>query len=317
MLRAQGGAPPGGWPGLNGGGQTGVSQAEFDGGFFMSPEFKEFTNFTTTPPSNQMRWSWQYEVLPYMDQQPLYERYTKNDFGGQWNWNRKPWVIDPATGVGNIDTTAPDWQGNYMHRQAPAYMMCPSNPTAPVSEPVGNGLDRYAITSYFTCAGFRSYPRCSLTPGRAGKCYHATMNPFKLAGMFNQNERIPISKVSDGLSNTIMLAERKVFDPYYEAYGGDRMQDWGWTWFGAQADCFLGTSVKINQLFPKMAPPDSATKDLWEDDRMNSIGSMHPQGAHVAMGDGSVRFLNENISVPVFVGLGSRANNEVAEAGTF
>jgi hypothetical protein len=47
------------------------------------------------------------------------------------------------------------------------------------------------------------------------------------------------------------------------------------------------------------------------DDRMNAMGSGHVGGTQVAMTDGSVRYISENISTVLFVGLGSRGKGEV------
>jgi hypothetical protein len=42
-----------------------------------------------------------------------------------------------------------------------------------------------------------------------------------------------------------------------------------------------------------------------------SFGSYHVGGAHFTMGDGSVRFISENIDLQLYRNLGSRAGGEV------
>jgi prepilin-type N-terminal cleavage/methylation domain-containing protein/prepilin-type processing-associated H-X9-DG protein len=317
MLRAQGN-----WVTSNGATGAGVDSNEVTNGCSMVPVFPEFSvpgNPPTVAPSVPRRYTWQHSVLPYMDQQALANRWDKTNF----NLNRKPWVID-ANGNGQYDTAALDWQGDFFFKKAPPYMMCPSNPVGPLNEPVtiATSGERYAITSYFTCAGFRGYPRCNgCTAAQPGHCFHPTFNPKRLGGMFHQNEKISIQKCTDGTSNTIALGERQIFDPVFDSSPivDDRIADWGWVWFGAQGDGFLGTGVRINFRLPSNFDTlsDPATQQLLFDDRMNSFGSMHPGGCHIAMTDGSVRFVNEEINSVVFVALGSRAGNETVDAGTF
>jgi hypothetical protein len=192
-------------------------------------------------------------------------------------------------------------------------MMCPSNPAGPLSSAavVGDDADdnQYAITSYFTCAGFRAYPRSNDTrPSHQ----NSDLNPKALNGMFRQNIRRKFRDATDGTSNTILLSERKIFDPVFDALTGDKIADWGWTWFGAQGDCFLGTGVKINMVLPaNLASLTSAEQTQLYEDRINSMGSMHVGGCHVALADGSVRFLSENISSITLLGMGSMSNGEV------
>jgi len=257
-----------------------------------------------TPASH--RYSLHYQLLPYLDQQSLYDRWQKDDFDA----NKYPWV-DPT----GPDFTAAQFSGAHFFRQAPPYMMCPSNPAGPLSNAlvVGDDADdnQYAITSYLACAGFRGYPRSNTTePSHM----NSDLNPKKLNGLFRQNIRRRLQDCTDGLSNTILLGERKVFDPNMTALAGDNIDDWGWIWFGAQADCFIGTGVKINFMIPgNIASLSTAEQSLAFNDRFNSMGSMHPGGCNIAMGDGSVRFISENISSVTFLGLGSMANREVLD----
>jgi prepilin-type processing-associated H-X9-DG protein len=45
--------------------------------------------------------------------------------------------------------------------------------------------------------------------------------------------------------------------------------------------------------------------------------SLHPGGANFAFGDGSVRFLKQNIAMPVYCALGSRAGGEVISSDAY
>jgi prepilin-type processing-associated H-X9-DG protein len=50
---------------------------------------------------------------------------------------------------------------------------------------------------------------------------------------------------------------------------------------------------------------------------MFTLSSYHPGGCNVVMGDGSVRFLKDSISLPTLWALGSRAQGEVISADAF
>jgi prepilin-type processing-associated H-X9-DG protein len=66
----------------------------------------------------------------------------------------------------------------------------------------------------------------------------------------------------------------------------------------------LGTGVKIKFVLPaNFDVLTSAEQALLFDDRINAMGSMHVGGCHIALADGSVRFVSENISTLTFLGL--------------
>lgn len=261
--------------------------------------FPEFANTSTNPPSQPRRYAMMHQLLPYMEQTALWQNFDQITF----NNNRKEKLADGTLG--------PDWVGNFFFKQSAPFLLCPTSPAGPLNEasdPADSGL--YAITSYMGCAGFRSYPRCNAS--RPGLCFHPTMNPKQLAGMFHQNRKIKIGDATDGTSNTILMGERHIFDPVFDSIPGEKIADWGWVWFGGQADALLATGIKINFRLPaNFATLDSGTQTQLYDDRMNAMGSGHVGGTQVALADGSVRFISENIATLVFIGLGSRSGGEV------
>ena len=99
--------------------------------------------------------------------------------------------------------------------------------------------------------------------------------------------------IADGTSNTLMFGERHYFDPVFDTYPSvdDRIADWGWCWFGAEADAFLGTSVPINYKLPANRHHH---RSAMFDDRINAYGSGHTGGANFALCDGSVRFIRDS-----------------------
>jgi prepilin-type N-terminal cleavage/methylation domain-containing protein len=270
--------------------------AETGAGCEQFPQpFPEFANTSTTPPSQPRRYAMMHQLLPYMEQPALYNRWDQIDF----NRNRK------------VLPTDADWVGDHFFQTSLPFLICPTNPAGPKNKSASGADDgKYAITSYFGVAGFRSYPRCNAS--RPGLCFHPTMNPKDLAGMFHQNVKVKIRDATDGTSNTLLLGERHIYDPIFDSLPGDRIADWGWVWFGAQADALIATGIKINFRLPaNFTSLDAATQQLLFDDRMNAQGSGHTGGTQVAMTDGSVRFISENISNLIFIALGSRGKGDI------
>jgi len=150
-----------------------------------------------------------------------------------------------------------------------------------------------------------------------------------------------VGAVLDGLSNTILMGEDAGRDarfqspytegyayndtgnnnqpPYYSSLGIQVADGYGsyrryWRW--AEADTSFGVSGKPNNGYT----PDHATSE-WPNAAMPFAGnnasandelfSYHRGGVNVVMGDGTVRFLGENVNVVVLRALVTRNGKEV------
>ena len=144
-----------------------------------------------------------------------------------------------------------------------------------------------------------------------------------------------ISQISDGTSNTAMLSEMITWDQ--ATPGGTNVRDIRGTWATAAAG---GNS------FTTKNPPNSRGSDLVPSCE-NTIPitnpmhcgtvrtdnaayhqsvngafhaaarSRHPGGVNAGFADGSVRFIKDSISRPVWVSLGTRAGGEVVSADAY
>ncbi|MFV0443394.1 MAG: DUF1559 domain-containing protein [Planctomycetaceae bacterium] len=125
-----------------------------------------------------------------------------------------------------------------------------------------------------------------------------TANYSQFEGVFSRNSRVRFAQVTDGMSNTIFLGER--------AGGTVRGRDYSPTaglWVGIQ---------RFDRPYQQVARgPDSATNYV---NSVNGINrwtltvSLHPGGGQVAMGDGKVAFLSENIDLLLYQNLIGRSD---------
>jgi prepilin-type N-terminal cleavage/methylation domain-containing protein len=181
-------------------------------------------------------------------------------------------------------------------------LVCPSdvipeNPfkQTPNYNPSG---ELYGVTSYGGNGGVQSYRVTSATND----------------GVFFKNSLIKLASITDGTSNTLLFMERSHVDPIYDASAGSfsRMNGWGmWspvTGDGRLGDVILGTLVPINYRHT-----GGAVTIATEEQRVNAMGSKHPGGAQVALGDGSTRFLSQTIALTSLQQLSTRDKGEVVD----
>lgn len=262
-----------------------------------------------SPPPQNRRYPLLFQLLPYVEQTAMYEKYDQFVF----NNNRKEVLPDGSLG--------PDWVGNFFLKMPVVTYVCPSNPGGlwnEAADPAESGF--YFRNHYFGCAGRRSYPRgngSSSAPTLLNPFYPTLPNPAAGGtlsdGLFTRCKRFGFSDCTDGSSNTLMIGERKYFDPVFDAIPGERIRDWGWCWFGGEGDANFGTSIPINYVLPKsFATLSAGVQQQLYDDRINAAGSMHPGGANFGFADGSVQFLSDSIDIITYQSLGSRSGGEVA-----
>lgn len=272
-------------------------------GSFPHPD----TGKTGTPNPISRRYPLLFQLLPFVEQQPLYDRYDQFVYSN----NEK----DPITAV--------QWVGEYFTKQIVNTYVCPSNPGTLHNESSdGVSSGHYFRNHYFGCAGRRSYPRgntSSTAPTLFNPFYPTLPNPAPGGalsdGLFTRCKRYGFNDNVDGSSNTLLFGERKYFDQIFDSSPivDDRIRDWGWCWFGGEGDVNFGTSVAINFVLPKNFDTLSAgVQQQLYDDRINSAGSMHPGGANFGFADGSVQFIAQTIDMTTYMALGSRAGGEVA-----
>lgn len=118
-------------------------------------------------------------------------------------------------------------------------------------------------------------------------------------GVFFLNSRITFRDIRDGSTNTLFFGEK------FQT-GADL------NWMSGTRTSLRNTASKPNSL-PSVRDFQNGRfldvpDDLKDLDIVGGFGSWHTGGAQFALGDGSVRFLSENIDILVYESLGKRAD---------
>lgn len=184
---------------------------------------------------------------------------------------------------------------------------CPSDPHSGelgVSMEAYNGL--LAATNYAVCAGDHrnvNPPGVGESPpfGQFGAGFQTANARSWCRGVScRDGYAARFRDVTDGLSNTIFAGE---CIGAYSAWQNWGYQNWGTT---AHPINSFNADLQANASNPDAVGPFTPR------DASRSIGfrSRHPGGANFLMGDGTVRFIGENIDHAVYRALASRAGGE-------
>jgi prepilin-type N-terminal cleavage/methylation domain-containing protein/prepilin-type processing-associated H-X9-DG protein len=199
-------------------------------------------------------------------------------------------------------------------------LICPSdNPAEKVCNfstlPGGNhGIaypGYYAVTSYAGNHGTRNYyPTAAIADG-------ILFTTGKESAPASNQKPIKPAAVTDGLSKTILMGERYNVDPVFDSMPSSNRSGlliyqwalWGYTGgFKATGHLTRSGFRPINS----QAPPSCQGSSGYDcqDNRLMSWGSGHPGGANFVMGDGSARFITENIASINLLALSTRSKSE-------
>lgn len=127
-------------------------------------------------------------------------------------------------------------------------------------------------------------------------------------GVLFLNSHIRYSQITDGASKTIILGEVAVEGKP----GEDNKSQLGWISGTRTTLRNTGTDLNAEIHDPDMPHGnDEPPKQKRDISFVGGFSSHHPGGAHFAFGDGSVRFLSQNINVETFKNLGNRADGEL------
>jgi len=236
--------------------------------------------------------SWMQAILPYVEQQPLYDKII---FGLQVGTG------NPGDADYNVNTE--------VSRTVIAAFLCPSDSNQQgLMGSRANVNDTRAITNYKACAGSNwawGDAVCRHTWPRGGYWGNDGSGLDRGNGIIfrnNNNYReawIKFAEIEDGASNTFAV--------------GEAIPRWcnhtWWYWFnGSTATCGIPLNYKSNII---MTDPAQTLETRWTDWGNNySFMSRHPGGANFGICDGSVTFVSETIELATYRHLGNRGDGE-------
>lgn len=225
-----------------------------------------------TSPTNGRGWG--VTLLPYLEQTPLYNA-----------WNSSKSFFSPEN---QAITMTP----------IPAYL-CPTAPGGPRSMPLSSNTIQ---TSTGIAGDYVVFHQISST-GTGATC-----SPCNTAAPKTVGTVTPISAITDGTSNTIMMAEQAGRPDYYIGRtkqatntGMTNPMFWG---------CWAAYQSVTAQGYNGSVPPGAG--GVYAMNRSNSQGvySFHIGGAFFGMCDGRVRFVSENTSLVTLIALWTRDDGD-------
>jgi prepilin-type N-terminal cleavage/methylation domain-containing protein len=208
-------------------------------------------------------WGWAARILPHLDQAPLYN---------QMNFQVK---MESAANAA-------------FRTSVLSVCRCPSD-TAPaeiwtIQDGTGNSLANLAVANYVGVFGVSGIDNCNGAPN----------SPCLGEGTFFQNSRIQFRDFTDGLSNSIVVGERKT--------RRDNGLNWTSTWAGVVAN---GEDAIVRILGTTDHTPNHPNNHI------DDFSSYHVGGAHFTLGDGAVRFVSSNIDLGVYQHLATRSAGDL------
>ena len=131
----------------------------------------------------------------------------------------------------------------------------------------------------------------------------------QLNGVIFRRSEIKISDITDGTSNTYMVAE-KYLEPRYYMTGASMGDDEG---------VFNGFNGDVCRLATRDLPPmrDTAGVSSGATDNVFKLGSAHYGGFNVMFADASVKLINYDIDLEVHNSLGSRNGGEMIDSSMY
>ncbi len=242
---------------------------------FPPGAISQTTNVTNEATSGAHGTSWMLQILPYMEQANLFDRW---DFSKNVKGNRDVAEVDIPT------------------------FYCPSRRTTVRDTKIMFDNWSKGGTDYGGCAGewnmFYDDGYASAPP--FNHTFTGT-SPQNERGIFDRNSSVIMAEIRDGTSGTLMIAElqRLYMDP--DAYSP-----------GAGTSCDGWAAGGVGNLFDTDLDAGSNPGGI-NNGMFESPGSEHPGGANVGLADGSIRFVSENIDNRLFQDLGSLSGGEAVQ----
>ncbi|MBI3463112.1 MAG: DUF1559 domain-containing protein [Planctomycetes bacterium] len=259
--------------------QLGLAIHNYEGAYRRLPSGGQGTNFTVSPPATTFDQHSLFTVtLPYLEQANAYQRLDL----------RFAYNATPANVVASKQTI-------------PGFV-CPSDSWRPSA----------ADQQGFGCTDYGAIYYVDLDPTTA-----LQNKLLRAEGALVRGGR-RMAEISDGLSNTVFIAEDVGRDErmqanhvYLDPVDGTKRRFWRW----AEPDNAFGVSRTVNNNKSPAGGPPTCPWNMNNCGLFEEIFSFHHGGAFVLLGDGSVRFLTETVSAGVLRALMTSSGREAIGDG--
>jgi len=252
------------------------------GRFPVASNEREFMNYTgapARPPGNYHRWSYLVALLPFIEQQSLYEDFLANHLGQTTPWSNTTLTMAKISAI-----------------------ICPSDSNASTAPGVNGG--KQPTSHHCNRGDYRlnyDWDECRGVFGDGTKKYHT------------------MASITDGTANTMLISEVKIGLRGSRKVGEAFANGWGFTNGGPPAPCLArelpdGTlsgslqggdwlagwrwadSHSIYSQWHVVLPPNRPScGNSGEDFAMITASSDHPGGVNVVFVDGAVQFIADSI----------------------
>ncbi|MGL6096492.1 MAG: DUF1559 domain-containing protein [Fimbriiglobus sp.] len=227
-----------------------------------------------TTPNN---WSFLARLLPYVEQGPIY------DAGG----------LGASTMPAFDASFAGGKQTNY--NRIPTYL-CPSDPSSDQLRTDRANITTSYPTNYKGVAGSNWGWGTYQNTGPSGN-NHGLDAGDGFSYRVDFGRKLRLGDVKDGLSNTLMIGEDVADINTHNAWAYSN---------GATGTC----AIPLNN---GLHAGDPGFGDATDWPNVYSFRSLHPGGGNFALGDGSVKFVNQSIELATYRALATIRGREVAQ----
>ena len=224
------------------------------------------------------------------------------------NYEQAHEVLPPGT----VNQTGPIKSDKKGYHMSWTVMLLPNLDMGPLYRHVDFAKDVYAQEEAFLNARVATFVCTS--DGRTNReaprsnyagCHNGTETSIDADndGVFFLNSAVSFAAIPDGSTNTIFFGEKI-----------QTAADIGW-YSGTRAT-LRNTDMKPNEMFRlNQAKPinwgTTVPSHLVDISKVGGFSSHHTGGCHFSLGDGSVRFISENIDLVTFHNLGNRRDGEI------
>ncbi len=252
--------------------------------------------FNTLPPGSlrQSHLAWSCLILPMIEQGALYDAIQATGaFNSRAADNTPSWdaITDMTTTNRQLATAV-----------IPSFI-CPSDGGKNVNErlraeiPAGSGT-------------FISFGKSNYVGSYSA--YFNSTNPTATDNnggsdrltVFYEDSNVKFADFTDGLSNSFLVAERET------RIGGGPAGSL-WVGYHSYAGSAIGTTVEEFQVRVRIERASNDTDYIINGNQVYNASSKHKGGAQFLMGDGAVRFINENINLRLYAAIGTINGQEV------